>query len=174
MSSTRAVDSLRKSGLESVYGLKGGIAAWKEASLPLVLAEMPADLVNEVVVVDNGSTDGTAEFLEKQADVRLIKNLENLGAPKARNQGIEAASGDQLVFMDNDVMVSPGWLGRMLYHLHASPVSGCVGCLSDRAAQDQQLAYPGDSSLESITVFADERAGTHRRGDWWRIPYLLP
>ncbi len=38
MSSTRAVDSLRKSGLESVYGLKGGIAAWKEASLPLVTA----------------------------------------------------------------------------------------------------------------------------------------
>ncbi len=39
MSSTRAVDSLRKSGLESVYGLKGGIAAWKEASLPLVTAK---------------------------------------------------------------------------------------------------------------------------------------
>ena len=36
MSSTRAVDTLRKSGLESVYGLKGGIAAWTEASLPLV------------------------------------------------------------------------------------------------------------------------------------------
>ena len=39
MSSTRAVDSLRKSGLDSVYGLKGGIAAWKEASLPLVTAK---------------------------------------------------------------------------------------------------------------------------------------
>lgn len=39
MSSNRAVDSLRKSGLESVYGLKGGIAAWKEASLPLVTAK---------------------------------------------------------------------------------------------------------------------------------------
>jgi len=38
MSTTRAVDSLRKAGLESVYGLKGGIAAWKEASLPLVTA----------------------------------------------------------------------------------------------------------------------------------------
>ena len=36
MSSTRAVDTLRKAGLESVYGLKGGIAAWTEASLPLV------------------------------------------------------------------------------------------------------------------------------------------
>lgn len=36
MSSTRAVNTLRKSGLESVYGLKGGIAAWTEASLPLV------------------------------------------------------------------------------------------------------------------------------------------
>jgi GT2 family glycosyltransferase/tetratricopeptide (TPR) repeat protein len=126
-------------------------------------ASAEGDHLTEIIFVDNGSTDGTAEYLDKQADVRLIKNLENLGAPKARNQGIEAASGDQLVFMDNDVMVSPGWLGRMLYHLHASPVSGCVGCLSDRAAQHQQLAYPGDSSLESVTVFADERADTHRR-----------
>jgi rhodanese-related sulfurtransferase len=36
MSSTRAVDTLRKAGMESVYGLKGGISAWTEASLPLV------------------------------------------------------------------------------------------------------------------------------------------
>ena len=36
MSSTRAVDSLRKAGLESVYGLKGGISAWTQANLPLV------------------------------------------------------------------------------------------------------------------------------------------
>ena len=36
MTSTRAVDKLRKAGLESVYGLKGGISAWTEASLPLV------------------------------------------------------------------------------------------------------------------------------------------
>jgi rhodanese-related sulfurtransferase len=39
MSTTRAVNSLRKTGLESVYGLKGGITAWKEASLPLVTAK---------------------------------------------------------------------------------------------------------------------------------------
>jgi rhodanese-related sulfurtransferase len=39
MTSARAVDKLRKSGMENVYGLKGGIAAWSEASLPLVTAK---------------------------------------------------------------------------------------------------------------------------------------
>jgi rhodanese-related sulfurtransferase len=39
MTATRAVDSLRKSGIENIYGLKGGIAAWTEASLPLVTAK---------------------------------------------------------------------------------------------------------------------------------------
>ena len=39
MTSSRAVDTLRKSGIENVYGLKGGIAAWTEASLPLVTAK---------------------------------------------------------------------------------------------------------------------------------------
>lgn len=39
MTSTRAVDTLRKSGIENAYGLKGGIAAWTEASLPLVTAK---------------------------------------------------------------------------------------------------------------------------------------
>lgn len=39
MSSSRAVDNLRKSGIENVYGLKGGIAAWTEANLPLVTAK---------------------------------------------------------------------------------------------------------------------------------------
>jgi len=39
MSSTRAVGSLRKAGLETVYGLKGGIAAWTQANLPLVTSK---------------------------------------------------------------------------------------------------------------------------------------
>ncbi|MEM7517024.1 MAG: glycosyltransferase family 2 protein, partial [Planctomycetota bacterium] len=100
----------------------------------------------EIIFVDNGSTDGTVEFLREQDDVQLICNVENLGAPRARNQALELANGEHIVFMDNDVMVTPGWLGRLLFHAEVDGQSGCVGCLSDRAGQNQQIAYPADSS----------------------------
>lgn len=100
----------------------------------------------EIIFVDNGSADGTVDFLREQDDVQLISNAKNLGAPRARNQALELAKGDHVVFMDNDVMVTPGWLGRLLFHAEVDGRSGCVGCLSDRAGQNQQIAYPADSS----------------------------
>jgi len=110
----------------------------------------------EIIFVDNGSEDGSQEFLAAQTDVLLIRNEEDVGVSRARNQGAEVASGDQLVFMSSDALVSPGWLGRMLYHLHASSRSGCIGCLSHGASQRQGVPYDGDGSLASISNFAME------------------
>ena len=117
----------------------------------------------ELIFVDNGSADGTAGFLDDQPDVLLVRNPENLGAPRARNQGIELARGEQLVFMDSDVMVTPGWLRRMLHHVRVDGRSGCVGCLSDRAAQNQQLDYAGGSEPTVLGAFAEARAASHDR-----------
>ena len=118
---------------------------------------------SELIFVDNGSTDGTAQYLAEQDDVHLIRNSANLGAPAARNQGIAASRGEQLVFMDNDVMVTPGWLGRMLFHGAIDKYSGCVSCLSDRAAHGQQIEYAGGDSSAALQVFADSRAEQHER-----------
>lgn len=117
----------------------------------------------EFIFVDNGSTDGTVEFLSDQDDVKLIRNSANLGAPAARNQGIAISKGEQMVFMDNDVMVTPGWLPRLLFHLAIDKYSGCVGCLSDRAAHNQQLEYAGDSSPAALRGFADSLADQNSR-----------
>jgi len=108
----------------------------------------------QFVFVDNGSSDGSAEFLAEQPDVELIRNAENLGAPRARNQGQSLCRGEFVVFMDNDVMVTPGWLGRMLYHASVDGKSGCVSCLADRAAHDQEIALPGPTDPASIAAFA--------------------
>ncbi len=59
----------------------------------------------EFIFVDNGSSDGSVEFLDAQEDVRLVRNEMNEGAPRARNQGIQVARGDHLIFMDSDVFV---------------------------------------------------------------------
>jgi GT2 family glycosyltransferase len=117
----------------------------------------------ELVFVDNGSTDGTAGYLAEQPDVRLIRNATNLGAPRARNQGLGLARGEAVVFMDSDVMVTAGWLGRLAFHAAVDARSGCVGCLSDRAAHEQQLELPGAADPAALAAFAAARADSHAR-----------
>lgn len=56
----------------------------------------------EFIVVDNGSTDGSLEWLRKTPDIKLIENGENVGASAARNQGTRIASGNYVIYMDSD------------------------------------------------------------------------
>ena len=90
----------------------------------------------EIIVVDNGSTDGTREWLGEFADkaeergvnVRRIFNPDNVGCSTARNMGIQAARGDYLVFADNDVTVrTRSWLQRLRAALDADAARGIVG-----------------------------------------------
>jgi GT2 family glycosyltransferase len=117
----------------------------------------------EIVVVDNGSTDGSAEFLGVQADVDFVRNADNAGAPRARNQAIGRARGEYLVFLDNDVVVTDGWLRRLLFHAEVDGRSGCVGPLTDRAGHNQQIEYAGTASTEDVERFAAQRAAAHER-----------
>jgi GT2 family glycosyltransferase len=68
----------------------------------------------ELIVVDNGSTDGTVDYLRSCPDVKLIENAENRGFPAAANQGVQASTGAQVLLVNNDVLVTTGWLRRML------------------------------------------------------------
>jgi N-acetylglucosaminyl-diphospho-decaprenol L-rhamnosyltransferase len=65
----------------------------------------------EVLVVDNASQDGTPALVaERYPQARLLANSQNLGFGRACNQGARAARGDLLVFLNPDVIVTPGWL----------------------------------------------------------------
>ncbi|MFH0991896.1 MAG: glycosyltransferase family 2 protein [bacterium] len=86
----------------------------------------------QVLVIDNGSTDGSVEAIEKffkEMSLRgfrynaLIKNIENLGAPAAYNQGLRAAHADVEFFwkLDNDVVVAPDCLGEFVRHMLSAP-----------------------------------------------------
>jgi glycosyltransferase involved in cell wall biosynthesis len=73
----------------------------------------------ELIVVDNGSTDGTAEYVRGVQDaaavpVTVIANRENRGFPAAINQGLAAARGDYLVLLNNDVVVTDAWLDQLI------------------------------------------------------------
>jgi len=89
----------------------------------------------EVVAVNNGSTDDTpavlaeAEAAAKDAGVgfTVITNDSNRGASTARNQGLEAATGEYIAVMDNDIVVRQrSWAGRMLRALKERPDVGIV------------------------------------------------
>ncbi|MFC1613341.1 glycosyltransferase family 2 protein [Patescibacteria group bacterium] len=83
--------------------------------LPKCLDSIFAQSYNdfEVIVVNDGSTDGTEEVLEKYCGVQVI-NQENQGAPVARNNGFNASKGEYVIFCDADVVFKKDALEKML------------------------------------------------------------
>lgn len=62
----------------------------------------------ELIVVDNASTDGSADFFASQG-VHVVRNPANYSYPRSQNLGLARARHDWLAFLNNDVVVSPGW-----------------------------------------------------------------
>ena len=78
----------------------------------------------ELIVIDNGSNDGTAAYLAGVRDmasvpVTVVTNLTNLGFPAAINQGLRLARGEYLVLLNNDVVVTDGWLDQLIALVNA-------------------------------------------------------
>jgi GT2 family glycosyltransferase len=68
----------------------------------------------ETIVVDNGSTDGSAELAETEFGARVIRNAENRGYCAANNQGMAAARGEFIALLNNDAEAAPGWLAALV------------------------------------------------------------
>lgn len=71
----------------------------------------------ELILVDDGSSDGTRDFLgglEQGRNLKVILNEENLGFAKSNNLACWQATGDYLLFLNNDLLLSPGWLEPMM------------------------------------------------------------
>ncbi len=93
----------------------------------------------QLIVVDNLSTDGTRDWLADQTDILTIFNEENVGFPKGCNQGIEIATGDNILLLNNDVLVTKDWLNLMNDCLYSSNDIGAVGPVSNSAYGDQEI-----------------------------------
>ncbi len=89
----------------------------------------------EVVLVDNGSSDGTAAYARALRDprIRVIRNAKNLGFARAVNQGLAEARGPYAVWLNNDCVVTAGWLESLQDTLERSPSIGAVGPVTHRA-----------------------------------------
>ncbi|GAB3680128.1 glycosyltransferase family 2 protein [Salinisphaera aquimarina] len=83
----------------------------------------------ELLLVDDGSTDGSQDTIRAHADprIRLIENPRNLGIAATRNRGIEAARGEYLAFLDSDDRALPDRLARQVAFLDTHPDFAAVG-----------------------------------------------
>ncbi len=82
----------------------------------------------EVIVVDNGSVDGSVEMVRRRwPEARVVENRENRGFCGANNQGFAAARGRYLVLLNNDAEAGRNWLGELVREAEAHPAAGMVG-----------------------------------------------
>jgi O-antigen biosynthesis protein len=121
------------------------------------LAAHPPRLACEVIVVDDGSTDETAAALVQVQGLRYFRRPENGGFVAACNDGARQASGDYLVFLNNDTVPQPGWLDALVGTFDSHPSAGLVGA---------QLLYP-DGRLQEAggIVFADGSGWNYGRNE---------
>jgi len=97
----------------------------------------------EVIVVDNASTDGTPSYLKEAEkifpDLSVILNDSNLGFAAANNIGLKRAAGEFLVLLNNDTVVSQGWLSSMIRHLTADNEIGLIGPTTNEIGNEAKV-----------------------------------
>ncbi len=94
------------------------------------IARHTTDVAHEVIIVDNGSTDGTQSYFSQAAaatGLTYLRNERNLGFARANNLGARLAKYDHLLFLNNDTLVAPGWLGEMMALARSDARVGIVG-----------------------------------------------
>jgi GT2 family glycosyltransferase/ubiquinone/menaquinone biosynthesis C-methylase UbiE/Tfp pilus assembly protein PilF len=136
----------------------------------LASVERHTDWPHELVLVDNGSDDGTTEYLQEYArgrqNVRLVRNLDNRGFAAGNNQALALAKGDYLLLLNNDTVVTPGWLDEMLAILANHPEVGIIGPMSNRVSGPQLVAkvpYRNERQLINfVERWRSEHAGRSR------------
>jgi GT2 family glycosyltransferase len=113
----------------------------------------------EVIVVDNGSGPETLEMLKTIDDphVRIIYNAANRGYAGGNNDGIVAARGEYLVLLNNDVIVTEGWLDGLLWPFSKLANLGTSAPRSNRVVGPQQVHDANYDDAVGMEAFARER-----------------
>jgi len=112
----------------------------------------------EIILVDNGSVDGSAEFVEhKFPEVRIVRLSENLGFCKGNNIGIRQANGQYIALLNNDTEVDPHWLEELVKALDKHLEVGF--CASKMVFQDRPHLL--DSAGDAYSIAGSARKIGH-------------
>lgn len=116
-------------------------------------------LETEIIVVDNGSKDGTIGEIREIRGIRVIENKENLGFAKAINQGLKEAKGKYVLLLNSDTVVEKGTVEKMMEYLESNSQVGVVGCQlrnSDGSVQSSGGYLPNLFNLAAWSLFLDD------------------
>ena len=138
-------------GLTSIVIVTWNELAYTRECIDSILSRTDEPI--ELIFVDNGSTDGTPEYLETIPGATVIRNSENRGFAPAVNQGLKECHGQQILLLNNDCVVSTGWLQGLLEVLHDDERNGLVGPVSNNISGPQQIPV-SYTDLASMDGFA--------------------
>jgi len=128
----------------------------------------------EIIVVDNASEDGTGRWLVEEStrrpNLRVILNDVNRGFGAACNQAFAESAGEILCFLNNDTVVTRGWLSAMVHTLVSSQEVGLVGPSSNGVANEARVES-GYTSLDGLHEWAGDFVWRHD-GESFSIPML--
>jgi GT2 family glycosyltransferase len=139
-----------------------------------LFASLPDD--GEVILVDDGSTDGSADFLKTGYDrVNVLRPPERLGAARARNLGAQHARGKVLIFCDAHVAVPSDWAGPLLAALEQVDVGAVMPAMRVMRYPDDYLSTNGSTAARGYGLrWRDAGLGV----EWLRSkgsePYAVP
>ena len=115
----------------------------------------------EVIVVDNASSDGTPDWLKSfsaaHSNLKLILNPDNRGFSVGNNQAVREAAGEYIIFLNNDTVVTRGWVEGLLAYMQADPKVGLVGPVTNSTGNEARIPVNYNSPAE-MESFAAERA----------------
>ena len=148
--------------------------ALTRACIDSIYAHTPGAL--ELVLVDNGSVEdvaGTARELSAAGRrVVYLRNQRNEGFAYGCNQGIAASHGDYLVLLNNDVVVTPGWLSRQLALLEMDPAIAVVGPTTNATSGAQLVGTATYRGVAEVNRFARQWALEHA-GEFALVPRIV-
>ncbi|MCX6791127.1 MAG: glycosyltransferase family 2 protein, partial [Candidatus Gribaldobacteria bacterium] len=115
----------------------------------------------EIIIVDNASTDGSLEYLGSIKNTILIINKENIGCPPARALALPLAKGNFVVLLDNDTIVTEGWIAKFKAHCKRYPDIGILGPRSNYVSGAQLVQNVPYTDVSGLDVFARKWADDH-------------
>jgi GT2 family glycosyltransferase/Flp pilus assembly protein TadD len=113
---------------------------------------------HEIIVVDNGSTDGSLEYLRSLPDIMLVENPTNIGCPPARAQAMCLARGDYVILLDNDSIVTKDWVKQFVNHAKAHSDIGIIGPRSNYVSGIQLVQNVSYKDINELEEFASNFA----------------
>ncbi|EKZ95729.1 putative glycosyl transferase [Cupriavidus sp. HMR-1] len=165
----RAIEALPRPKVSVIVLTYNNLALTKDC---LDSLETYSDYPNlEIIIVDNASADESPTYLSKWAasrsHVKLILNDKNLGFAAGNNQGLAAATGEYLVILNNDTVVTRGWVDRMVNHFRNNPEIGILGPITNNIGNEAKV----DTHYSSLQAMHQEAAQIISQyiGQWFSL-----